>query len=93
MADDFLISEGFVEKLLVILVILVIKSGRSYVMATVPCNVYKASIISVILNNCLFRDTEAILILVSAISKFENLLRTFASQRALATFVDADWRS
>jgi len=48
-------------------------------MATVPSNVNETSIVCVILNNSLFRDAEAILVLESAIGKFENLLRTFAS--------------
>lgn len=59
--------------------ICVIKRRGSYVMATVPCNVNETSIVCVILNNSLFRDAEAILVLESAIGKFENLLRTFAS--------------
>lgn len=53
-------------------------------MATVPCNVNQTSIVSVVLDNCIFSDAETVLVLVGAIGKFENLLSSLASQRTLA---------
>ena len=58
--------------------------------AAVPSDVDEASVISVVFDDGVLRNAEAILILVGAIGQLEDLVGTFATQGTLTGLVNAD---
>ena len=59
--------------------ILIVKVGGINIMPTVPVDICKSAIISLVLNDCFFSNFETILILIVALSDSENLLCTFST--------------
>ena len=61
-------------------------------MSLIPEGVLKLGVVSVVLNDLVFRDSEASPISIFTIGKLKDVLYILASQRAI-TAISSDWRS
>ena len=69
---------------LVVLVVLAIEARRRYMMSCVPVLINQASIVSVVLSDLLFGQTEATGVLKLIISHINELVDVLAAQRSLS---------
>lgn len=61
--------------------------------ARVPRDVNQASVICVVLYDCVESDLESVLVLVASICQFEYLVSTFAAQRRATFLINGHWRA